>query len=57
MLPSDSHSSNMLVCSPEMENEWRYFGHNCETNHSPPFSAEVKNTWNYTSTVPYVFAV
>jgi hypothetical protein len=26
-----------------------------EGNHSPPTSAEVKNTWIYTSTPPYVF--
>jgi hypothetical protein len=24
------------------------------TDHYPPFSAEVKNAWNYTSTPPYV---
>jgi hypothetical protein len=24
----------------------------CETDHSPPTSAEVKNAWNYTSTSP-----
>jgi hypothetical protein len=28
-----------------------------ETDHSPPSSAEVKNSWNYTSTPPYVFIV
>jgi hypothetical protein len=26
-----------------------------ETDHSPPASAEVKKTWIYTSTPPYVF--
>jgi hypothetical protein len=26
-----------------------------ETDHSPSTSAEVKNTWIYTSTPPYVF--
>jgi hypothetical protein len=26
-----------------------------EADHSPPFSAEVKNTWIYTSTPSYVF--
>jgi hypothetical protein len=26
-----------------------------EANHSPPFSAEVKNGWSFTSTPPYVF--
>jgi hypothetical protein len=26
-----------------------------EVDHSYPFSAEVKNTWRYTSTLPYVF--
>jgi hypothetical protein len=26
-----------------------------EADHSPPTSAEVKNTWIYTSTPPYVF--
>jgi hypothetical protein len=26
----------------------------CEADHSAPSSAEVKNTWNYTSTPPYV---
>jgi hypothetical protein len=26
-----------------------------EADHSPPTSAEVKNTWFYTSTTPYVF--
>jgi hypothetical protein len=24
----------------------------CEADHSPPFSAEVKNAWSYTSTHP-----
>jgi len=24
----------------------------CEADHSPPFRAEVKNAWNYTSTPP-----
>jgi hypothetical protein len=27
----------------------------CEAEHSPPTSAEVKKTWTYTSTPPYVF--
>jgi hypothetical protein len=27
----------------------------CEADHSPPTSAEVKNTWVYISTPPYVF--
>jgi hypothetical protein len=27
----------------------------CEADHSPPTSAEVKNTWIYTSTPLYVF--
>jgi hypothetical protein len=26
-----------------------------EADHSPPTSAEVKKTWMYTSTPPYVF--
>jgi len=26
----------------------------CEVDHSHPSSAEVKNTWSYTSTAPYV---
>jgi hypothetical protein len=26
-----------------------------EADHSPPSSAEVKNAWSYTSTLPYVF--
>jgi hypothetical protein len=26
-----------------------------ETDHSPPTSAEVKKTWVYTSTPPYIF--
>jgi hypothetical protein len=26
-----------------------------ETDHSPPSSAEVKNEWSYTFTLPYVF--
>jgi len=26
-----------------------------EDDHSPPSSAEVKNTWSYISTPPYVF--
>jgi hypothetical protein len=29
----------------------------CEADHSPPTSAEVKNTWIYTSTPPYFFMV
>jgi hypothetical protein len=28
-----------------------------EADHSPPSRAEVKNAWNYTSTLPYVFMV
>jgi len=28
-----------------------------EADHLPPSSAEVKNTWSYTSTTPYVFMV
>jgi hypothetical protein len=28
-----------------------------EAEHSPPSSAEVKNAWSYTSTLPYVFMV
>jgi hypothetical protein len=28
----------------------------CETDHSPPYSVEVKNEWSYTST-PHVFMV
>jgi hypothetical protein len=27
----------------------------CEVYHSPPFSAEVRNAWGYTSTPPYAF--
>jgi len=27
----------------------------CEADHSPPSSAEVKNSWSYTYTFPYVF--
>jgi hypothetical protein len=27
----------------------------CEAGHSPPPSAEVKNSWSYTSTPPHVF--
>jgi hypothetical protein len=27
----------------------------CEADHSPATSAEVKNTWVYTSTLPYAF--
>jgi len=27
----------------------------CEADHSPSFNAEVKNTWSYNSTSPYVF--
>jgi hypothetical protein len=27
----------------------------CEADHSPPTGAEVKKTWNYTSTPPYAF--
>jgi hypothetical protein len=27
----------------------------CEADHSPPSSAEVKNSWSYTSTPQYVF--
>jgi len=26
-----------------------------EADHSPPSSAEFKNAWSYTSTLPYVF--
>jgi hypothetical protein len=29
----------------------------CEADHSVPTSAEVKNTWIYTSTPPYTFMV
>jgi hypothetical protein len=27
----------------------------CEADHSPPSSVEVKNAWSYTSTPQYVF--
>jgi len=26
-----------------------------EADHQPPFSAQVKNVWSYTSTLQYVF--
>jgi hypothetical protein len=26
-----------------------------EADHSPPFSAKVKNVWSYNSTLPYIF--
>jgi len=26
-----------------------------DVDHSPPFSAEVKNEWSYTSTPPYIY--
>jgi hypothetical protein len=26
-----------------------------ETNHTPPFSVEIKNAWSYTSIPPYAF--
>jgi hypothetical protein len=29
----------------------------CEADHSPPSSAEVKNDWSYTYTLPYVLMV
>jgi hypothetical protein len=28
-----------------------------EADHSPPTSAQVKKTWTYTSTPPYIFMV
>jgi hypothetical protein len=28
----------------------------CETDHSPPPSAEIKNAWCYTSTLPNTFS-
>jgi len=28
-----------------------------KADHSPPYSAEIKNVWKYTSTPPYVFVV
>jgi hypothetical protein len=37
--------------SPEIERP------GLEADHSPPTSAEAKNTWIYTSTPPYVFTV
>jgi hypothetical protein len=37
------------IISPEVKRLVR------EADHSSPPSAEVKNTWNYTSTSPYVF--
>jgi hypothetical protein len=35
--------------SPELKRPGR------EANHTPPTSAQVKKTWTYTSTAPYVF--
>jgi hypothetical protein len=29
----------------------------CEADHSPPYSAEIKNNWNYASTLTYIFMV
>jgi len=29
----------------------------CETDHSPPSGAEVKNVWHYTSSPQYIFIV
>jgi len=29
----------------------------CEADHTPPFTAKVKNLWSYTSTLPYIFVV
>jgi hypothetical protein len=39
------------VLSPRVKRPGR------EADHSPPPSAEVKNTWIYTSTAPYVLTV
>jgi hypothetical protein len=33
---------------------FQYFPH-YSVQYSPPFSAEVKNAWSYTSTPPYAF--
>jgi hypothetical protein len=30
----------------------KWFGY--EANHSPPFNAEAKNAWSYSSTFPYI---
>jgi len=32
---------------------WKWQGH--ETDHSPPYSAEIKNQWSFTSPPPYIF--
>jgi hypothetical protein len=29
-------------------------GQGCDTDHSPPYGAEVQNAWKYASTPPYV---
>jgi hypothetical protein len=52
---SPSHSDRPLIqwvpgaLSPGVKRQGR------EADHSPPTSAEVKNTWIYTSTPPYAF--
>jgi hypothetical protein len=46
-----------LLCDPPSPIQWipgaLAPGH--EPEHSPPFSAEIKNAWSYTSTPQYVF--
>jgi hypothetical protein len=41
------HTQLPTQCAPEALNQGRP---RCEANHSPPFSAEIKNAWSYTST-------
>jgi hypothetical protein len=44
-------------CIPPIEWVAGDFPPRREVDHSPPTSAQVKKTWTYTSTPPYVFMV
>jgi len=43
--------NDIVSCSPAVFITWN------EADHSPPSTSEIKNTWSYTSTPPYVITV
>jgi hypothetical protein len=50
---SGAHPASYLMVAGALSPEVKRLGR--EADHSPPTSAEVKNTWIYTSTPPYAF--
>jgi hypothetical protein len=53
LIDSEAHPASYRMNAHSLGVKW--LGR--DTDHSPPTSAEVKKTWIYTSTPPYVFMV